>query len=650
VRSGLSSVATLVAFSLAVVPALAQVTVSPQLAESALSNTDFQKQFQNKQALKVELRPNGPDPIPYFVYAQNPHATQDRTLVVELRGEAKGELLAEGRAEKVPAGNWKVIRFAKPATPPASPPQAAAPGAAPAPVEPPPPGVPVARGTTGFSITLKLFDIDDKGARNEVKVAGAAVEQTLKVEFQKPTDYVKVDDLVTGTNKTASIQLTPLQQGKSAARITFPKSPGELPPKGVVGLFAATLDKSADGGAAIKLGGQFPDGLVPMNLAIDGVERVAVYDLVSSGADKSEVKALTTRRVRVVPVGVAEATRPTTAYPVRVETDNARTGDTLELRIRRKGDTVASDEVIPLGGPRDERLWVDPAEPTKQGLGFTTRTNDWVKALDLSAARGEMEVEAVLKHAGMAVTGDQLKGQLKVIVDADPPAVSGTVDVGDPAKPKQQLVKGEALPVRATVLDVGGAGVKQVTYVLFSRLQPDGTLPPDAVVADAVRLPKLDPKTKKPSATEFTDVWAAELTPPADKRGKFFIAAVAADNAGNVSKVTKFDPGIKVIELVDAVPGLNIPRGSIAGIVIHGGLPQPGLKVVVGGLDGKAKAVAETDAKGRFCIPDVLPGVYTVLTLKTDSNKGFSSQADVTVEPEKVSRVTLELIRNKDGR
>ena len=41
-RSGLSSVATLVAFSLAGVPAVAQVTVSPELAESALPDADFQ--------------------------------------------------------------------------------------------------------------------------------------------------------------------------------------------------------------------------------------------------------------------------------------------------------------------------------------------------------------------------------------------------------------------------------------------------------------------------------------------------------------------------------------------------------------------------------------------------------------------------------
>lgn len=645
-RSGLLSVATLVAFSLAGRPALAQVTVSSQLSESSLTNAEFEKL---PTSLDVKVRPNGTDSGVYFVYARNTQK-DDRPLVVELRGGAKGELLAEGRTEKVPPGNWKVVRFAKPAAPPAPAP-APAPAAAPAPTEPPPPGTQVDRGATGFTLTLKLFDIDDKGARNEVKGAdGKPVEETLKVVFQKPTDYVKVGDLKIEDNIATLVLPQPTDGGKSTVKVTFPDSPGGQPPADLVGLFSVTLDPKADEGKPVTLGWRLQKELPRMNLAIDGVERVAVFPKAVATKEKSEVKALTGRAARVVPVGVADVTKPTAAYTVRVETDNALASDTLELRIRRKGDSVASAEVILFNGPRDEKLWVDVAEPTKQGLGFSTKTTDWVKSLDLSAARGEMEVQAVLKPKGKD-DKDASTGAATVVVDADPPAVNGTVEVGNRAKPKERLVKGEALPVRAEVVDEGGAGVKQVTFVMFSKLQPDGTLPPDAVTAEAVRVlvPQFD-KNKKRIKDKETNIWEAELTPPADKKGKFFIAAVAADNAGNTSKVTKLDPGLKVIELVDAVPGANIPRGSIAGIVIHGGLPQPGLKVVVGGPDGKAKAVAETDAKGRFCIPDVLPGAYTVLTLKTDSNKGFSSQADVTVEPEKVAKVTLELVRNKDGR
>lgn len=638
-----SSPSALVALLLAALPALAQITVSQQLAESALADAEFQKEFPpEKQGLTAALRPNATDAGVYFVYAKNPAKNVDdlATLVVELRG-AKDEFIAEGRAEKVPGGSWKVVRFAKPAVTPA-PAVAPAPGAAP--VEPAPPGAPVARGGKGFEFILKQFVIDAKGVKVEALDADKKpIKETLKVSFMAPADYgVTVGDLKTGADKTAGVVITPPKAGgKSTAKITFPGQKDGQPPAGVVGLFAVTLEPSAAGDAKVTLGGRFPNGLVPLHLAVDGVERVAVYDTATI-SDKGEVKATSARKVRVVPVGGAVAVKPNAAYPVRVETDNAGPNDTLELRVRRTGDSGASDEVIPLGGPRDERLWVDAAEPTKQGLGFATKTSDWVKMIDLSAARGEMDIEAVLKPQG----GTKIESALKVIVDAQAPVVSGGIDVGDPTKPKEKLLKGAALLVRATVKDEGGAGVQKVSFVLFTKLQPDGTLPPDAVVADGVRVPKVDGKTKKPSTIEFTDEWVAELIPP-DKKGKYLIAAVATDRAGNEGKVTKQDPAVKVIELVDPATGAAGPRGSIAGIVIFGGLPQPGLKVAVGGADGKAKAVATTDEKGRFCIPDVLPGAYTVVTLKTNSALGFTSQADVTVEPEKTAKVTLELVRNK---
>ncbi len=639
-----SSPSALVAIFLAALPALAQITVSQQLAESALADADFQKQFPSeKQGLTAALRPNAADAGVYFVYAKNPAKNVDdlATLVVELRG-AKDEFIAEGRAEKVPGGSWKVVRFAKPAVAPAPVP-APAPGAAP--VEPALPGTPVARGGKGFEFILKQFVIDAKGVKAEALDADKKpIKETLKVSFMAPADYgVTVGDLKSGDNKTAGVVISPPKAGgKSTAKITFPGQKDGQPPAGVVGLFAVTLDpNTAATDAKVTLGGRFPNGLVPLHLAIDGVERVAVYDPATI-SDKGEVKATSARKVRVVPVGGAVAVKPSAAYAVRVETDNAGPNDTLELRVRRTGDSGASDEVIPLGGPRDERLWVDAAEPTKQGLGFATKTSDWVKMIDLSAARGEMDIEAVLKPQG----GTKIESALKVIVDAEAPAVTGVIDVGDPAKPKEKLLKGATLPVRATVKDEGGAGVQKVSFLLFTKLQPDGTLPPDAVAADGVRVPKIDAKTKKLSTTEFTDEWVAELTPP-DKKGKYLIAAVATDRAGNEGKVTRQDPAVKVIELVDPTAGAAGPRGSIAGIVIFGGLPQPGLKVAVGGADGKAKAVATTDDKGRFCIPDVLPGAYTVVTLKTNSALGFTSQADVTVEPEKTAKVTLELVRNK---
>lgn len=625
------------------VPAFAQnlITLSPDNpVEVAIPDKDFTTKVKTR-TVKAEIRPNSPTAGVYFVYAKNTHATQDRTLVVELRG-VKGEFIAEGKAEKVPADNWKLVRFTKPAappTPPAPAPALAANAPAAAPVEPPPPGVSVARGTDGFKLNFKLYEIDDaKGIKAEV----SGGERLVEVSFKNPTTYVKVGDLTGGNNNTATIDMTPIEDGVSTVKITFPGQPNGAPPPGVTGLFAATLDKSADSGQAVKLGGMFPSGVVPqMNVAIDGVERVSVFKEAKSADLKGVVPADKNAAVRVLSMTGAKDIQPSGAFAVRVETDNAASDDTLELHVKPVG-SPGTVEILPLGGARNEKLWVDVAESTKQGLGFATRATDWVKPLDLLTARGEVLVEAVLKAKGSATS--KASGTLSVVVDAEPPTVGGSVVVGNPDKPKERVVKGDILPVRATVTDTA-SGVKKVTFVMYSKLQDDGTFPPDAIKADAVQQKEIDAKTGKPT-DKLSNEWVAELVPP-EKAGRFKIAAIAHDHAGNASKVEKDERGVKVV-LVDLAGATA--RGAISGIILFGGRPQPGLSVAVGGPDGKAKAVTQTNAQGKFCIDDMLPGSYTVVTMKTDANKGFSGQADVTVEPEKTAKVTIELVRNKDGR
>lgn len=639
-RPGLSSLAAVLALA-AGVPAFAQKPItlsSDNPIEVAIPDKDFATKVKN-QKVSADVRPNSATAGVYFVYAKNTHATQDRTLVVELRG-AKGEFIAEGRAEKVPADNWKLIRFTKPATQPAPATPAPTPAAntpAAAPVEPPPPGMAVARDTDGFKLNLKLYEIDEtKGTKLET-VGG---EQLVRVEFNSPKKYVEIGDLVKGQKDTATIELKSLADGKSTAKVTFPDQPNGAPPLGAAGLFAATLDSSVEGSKVVKLGGSFPNGGVPrMHLAIDGVDRVAVFGRGDTANDKGVVPQTNAVAVRVLSVTGAKNTQPSN-FAVRVETDNAESTDTLVLRVHPKGDKTTVD-VIPLGGPRDEKLWVDVAEPTKQGLGFATKTTDWVKSLDLLSSRGDVSVEAVLKQKdGM----DKTSGMLNVVVDAEPPTVGGSVVVGNPDKPKERVVKGDILPVRATVTDAM-SGVKKVTFVMYSKLQDDGTFPPDAIKADGVQQMEIDAKTGKPT-DKLSNEWTAELIPP-EKAGRFKIAAIAHDHAGNATKVEKDERGVKVV-LVDLTGATA--RGAISGIIIFGGRPQPGLFVAVGGPDGKAKAVVQTDARGKFCIDDMLPGSYTVVTMKTDANKGFSGQADVTVEPEKTAKVTIELVRNKDGR
>lgn len=595
----------------------------------------------DKFATEVRVRPNSADAV-FFVYTRN--VSQNKaTLIVELRGGPRNELTAEGRVADVPAGEWKVVRFTKPAAPPAAAaPVPASSGAAPAPVEPPPPGVFVPRDKGGFLLTLTQYDEKDAKREKGEKVS-------VPVKLLSPLDYLTVSEL-TFADGVASVTVTPkaVKEVRPSdhrtdrpvtAALTFPGRPNGAPPAKAQGVFTRTLNPLVDGQKEISLGGSLPEGLERTELAIDGVERVAVF---GTNLTNAKVTRDTAAAVRVEPV-VSAVTKPVAAYPVRVETDSATAADVLELRLRRQGPNLKeSDEVIPLGGPRDERVWVDVSEPSKQGLGFATKSADWVKAIDLTAARGKVTVEAALTADGAKKTGSTV-----LTVDAAAPETTAPQVSDDNAK--QRVVKGTTVPVRATAVDVGEAGVEKVTFVFYSRLQDDGTFPPDAVKVDGERVKVIDSKTK---AETLTDEWAAKLPLPADKKGVFLIAAVAADKAGNAnSPPAKSGPakdtpaGVKVIQLVDAPAGGG--KGTVTGEVKFGGRPQPGLTVILGGPDGKAKATTTTDPKGKFEFKDVPAGAYTVVTAKPDTGKGLSGTADAVVEADTETKVPpIVLVRN----
>lgn len=647
-RSRLLSTAAAVAAALLLGgPAVAQITLSPSLVEGAMpdKNPDAKVTFAGKVKGidEVDLLPNSDAAGVFFVYAHNTDPAVPRTLVVILTNRATGDVYGEGKVVSVPADHWQVVKFAKPAAPPAvAPPPAAAP------VEPPPPGARVARGPTGFDLTVKLYAEDPQGGNRKevgtkdwpVRFLSATTDKATYLDIGKLT-YTKKDD-------SFSLPLTPKAKGTVTAKLSFTNKKGEALPLPQTGIYARTLT----GTAAQTLSGVFPEGWARMYLSVDGVERVRVYMQESFG-DQPEVNAEETKKeVRVFAVGPTAVTKPTAAFPVRVETDNVPPTSKLELRVNRAGvstadkrGTISSDEVIPLGGPRDERVWVDAAEPTKQGLGFATRTTDWVRALDLTNARGKLTVQAVVRdNKDVLVTSTDLAFlDLGVTVDAVAPTVTD-LTVGKKAEPKlEKLTKGKKLPLSATVKDGdSGSGVQKVTFVLYTRLQDDGTFPADAVKADGVQLPEL--KDGKPTG-KMTDTWAADLTPP--KADTYKVAVVAVDTAGNPSGGGKQDPALKVIQIVDPTPGAAAARGFISGVVFFAGRPQPGIFVAVGGADGKAKAVVQTDERGKFCIDDVVPGSYTVTTFKPSSGKGFIGSADVTVEADDTAKVTIEMVRVK---
>src|SRR5262249_41252554 len=150
----------------------------------------------------------------------------------------------------------------------------------------------------------------------------------------------------------------------------------------------------------------------------------------------------------------------------------------------------------------------------------------------------------------------------------------------------------------------------------------DGKIPPDAVLAEGK--PLLD----KPG------VWEAAIPLPAEKRGEAFIGVAFFNEVGLATTKTQR------IELVDAPP----PSGAIDGIVLIGDRPQPGLVVRLF-ADGKEKAVAMTDDKGKFKFENVPVGNYTVGSARPDSSYGFGGTAPVQVELERRAKVALNLTK-----
>lgn len=674
----LSSAAVAAAALLFGGPAVAQnpgknlVSLSTKLVEKEVADAGAKPELTD-QSDTAKVRPNSDAAGVYFLYVWNnkdDNFGPKVTLAVELVGP-KGEPIGEGRAEDVSEGKWKVVKLVKPPAPPPAP-------ATPAPaVEPPPPGTAVSRTPAGFKLTCRVYKVENN---KKVLIDRTIVPeqptytQTLSVAFLNPSEdtYIKVGEMnYKKEGGTASLALTPVIDGKGVAKLTFVGEPGKPATQPQSGVFTRTLDNALTNAVPQSLSGQLPTTWTEAHLALDGVERVKIYPKPATLVDGA-IPSLdnTTYRVRVIPLGVTKVTKPG-AFPVRVEVDNGTTNQKLELRINRTGGTGEpgtdpSDEVIPLGGPRDEKLWVDAAEPTKGGIGFATRTTDWVKTLDLTNARGELTIMGVLRAADnkdnkdnkVVASGKATKTDLTVIVDADPPTVDSVVIVGDAKKPEsEKLIKGTKLPLEATVTDgTNGSGVQKVTFVLFTRLQDDGTLPPDAIKVDGVQLPEL--KDGKPvfeknkdgqEVPKMTNRWQGALTPP--KADTYKIAVVAVDGVGNPSTDGKKDPTLKVIQIVDPTPGApgapGAGRGFISGVVFYADRPQPGIFVAVGGPDGKAKAVVQTDGRGKFCIDNLPPGSYTVTTFKPSSGKGFIGSADVTVEADKTAMVTIEMVRVK---
>lgn len=603
----------------------------------------------------LEVRPN--HDRGFALYARGPQAGDlDKEYVIELRATATGRPIAQ---KKMPLNGqrWTRVRFDPPALAAPAPAAAPAPGAAPAPApEPLPPGVLLPAGADAGTFVLRL--LDEKGQAAVRDAENREYGRQVDVKVLSPDAYVQVTEPVVsraGNAVTVEVTVKPQADGdKPRYAGTATATLGFLPQPGSVvrtGLYRRTLGTDpANPLAAAKLTGSIetPAARARFSVGVDGVDRAFVFEpqfKTAGEVEKETLKQDTARAVRVYPAAgfkTADASLPVPAYAVRVDADNAQPGDKLELWVRPAGSRDdAAREVIRLGGPRDEKVWLDPAGKDA-AVVLASRSRDWTYSLDLLPLRGTLEVVAAVRPAaGTPVES----APLLLTVDATPPK-SGGIKVAD-LGPRNELPKGRPLVVTATAAEDATAVKRAVFFI--GQLTDDRKIPADAVKADGV----------------FVDgVWAARLPVPAVPPGgqaELTVSVVFFNEVGLAA-----DDRTTVI-LVDAGAGgaAVVPTGTLTGTVRIGDTVQPDVAVILRTPDGKEVAATRTlkedkvDPKtqkvvakaGTFRFENVPVGPYIVSSAKQSSSYPFVGAAPVQVTADKDGKpttkpVTVSMIKN----
>jgi|GEM_PF-5722726 len=641
------------------------------------------------QLNSVETRPNVKQP--FFMVVKNRNQ-QETTFTVELEipvAEPKGaKPIKLSKQVTLKADEAKAVSFEPPPPPkkiePPKTPAEAKKEAEEALKPEPPAGIPVPvttfEGKRAFVFKVRVL--------NNKKSALSTEERDVRITIQHPSRYLNEPDVTlqgAGARRDlVAIVGAPARKTEATPREMerdFEPSVDvrfEFPPQ--LGLKVANLPAGSYRRPISKTGQQVtlraenlpiagtPDVPVKYHFTVDGYPRAFNYssnvrraiDVLDTAANKE--KRVTASAVRLYPIGTSTkvkvlealvtsgattdvprfATLPSKELRFRVETDNEADNSNLVLRIARAGAMVRPtvdldpDEIIDLGLPKEQRVWLDVAG-AGDSLIVANTTGDHVASVDVSALRGLHELQAVLREPDPLnpAVPKETKTSYYVVVDETPPPVD---DIRIAPFPKR-LERGKPLPVFVTASDPETFIDKVV--VVVGKPGPDGKFPPEAVVVDAIetalgwvaQVPLPVPPPAPPPPPGAPPV-KKEPVPPID------ITVVATNEVGlSTARVVR-------IELVE-------PLGATIELtVLRGGRPQPDTPVTLVDADGKEKGAGKTDKKGLIVFTNMPPGVYKATALKEDASYGLAGYVAMQVPdppppPTKPIPVTMDLRKRR---
>ncbi len=624
------------------------------------------------------LRPNSK--VAFKVFVTNKSKLDKETFQVRLEGLPGTNLKATGTVSAVKTAGT-AVKFTVDAPPAAKkeepkkeePKAEPKKDAEPLPAGAPLVGVPIAltdlggNNGQGYGFIVKVLDKNGQPLE-------PAVQQTVKITVQRPTVYVKEPsvslegDIKRGLRAVVTAEPAkkggvnqPVQDLDPPAEVTldFPTQLGLKVTDLRAGSYKRKLFKTEQ---VIELNStDLPytgkAETIKFSIGVDGFARAFTYTLnasktVSSNREQNLIPSdpKLVPAIRIYPVGASAKavglapvittgalkdprypTLPSSDLRFRIEVDNEPTNATLEFRIDRstKRDFADPDEKVALGLPRDYKVALDLGGPD-EALIVSNSVTDHIKGIDVSALRGEHELQAVLKIPGVE-EAKLPRAYLRLIVDETPPSAE-SIDFRD--FPKRH-VRGTPLPVVVTVSDSETNIDKVVVYA--AKAGPDGKFPDDAPKAIAV-------KNESGSWVAQLPLIAAanQAKDPKDPKSKgpvnMDVTAVAT-NEVELSQVK-----VIKIELVD--PKLATIKAKIE----RGGRPQPMTQVTLRDAEGKDKGTAKTDAKGIATFEGLTPGVYRLRASKEDSSTGLAGNGSVTVpdppDP-KAIETTIDLVKRR---